>query len=184
MLSPMTLVVGLTVMWLIVVVPMIVRRPAGLGTAQRRRVPTAEEASVHNADHPELSDARRQMIARRRRSLTILIAGCALSAPLALMRGGVIWPVALAFVGGLAGYLYFLRGQARRDRERRAERENRAASRRGWDVEPVRLSRPAPMPGSAVPIDDDDLALQSMDTMDLTGLYDETTVVTAQRRAG
>lgn len=182
MLSPMTLVVGLTVMWLIVVVPMIVRRPAGPGSA---RVPTAEEASVHNTDHPELSDARRQMIARRRRSLTILIAGCALSAPLALMRGGVIWPVAIAFVGGLAGYLYFLRGQARRDRERRAARENRAASRRvRGDIEPVRLSRPAPIRGSAVPLDDDDLALQSMDTMDLTGLYDETTVVTAQRRAG
>jgi hypothetical protein len=213
--SPMTTVVVLTILWLIVVVPMIVRRPAGLprrrsaatatrtattirtGTgkdrgsrmaANRRRASRDEEESVSSPDErdvPELSAARQHMMARRRRSLTILIVGVLASVPVALWRGGLTWLLVGAFAAGLAGYLYFLRAQARRDRDRQAVREGRAAARQF-------RRRPQPSPSahvtatadSAVPIDDDDLSFQSMDTMDLTGLYDETTVVTSHRRAG
>jgi hypothetical protein len=130
------------------------------------------------------------MMSRRRRSLTILIAGFALSVSLAVLRGGVAWPIAVAFAGGLGGYLYFLRSQARRDRERRTARDEREdledrsdqAAPAQAEVEDPPASLPTPRP--TVRIDDDDPALESMDTIDLTGLYDEATVVTAQRRAG
>src|SRR4051812_19090252 len=114
-------VVVLAVMWLIVVVPMIVRRnderrrerdvagfgramralgrrssaedgrtevfvprshvetpasdAAGLAKPDRRPVPVAQEALMYPVDRSELSAARSQMIARRRRSLTVLVGG-------------------------------------------------------------------------------------------------------------
>src|SRR5918911_235167 len=102
--SPMTIVVGLTIMWLIVVF--------------------------------------------------------ALSVSLALLRGGVAWPIAVAFAGGLGGYLYFLRSQARRDREHRQFREPQGD--REDEAAPVQAEAdtdgPAPRP--AVLIDDDDPALE------------------------
>jgi hypothetical protein len=204
--SPMTSVVGLTILWLIVVVPMIARRPAGLPRARsaatarskdrvsraaavRRRASSDEGVCVPSTDDrdvPELSTARLHMMARRRRSLGILIVGALASVPIGLWRGGLCWLLVVAFVGGLLGYLHFLRAQARRDRHRRASREGRTAARRvRRRLEPVMSTRPAEPPvDSIVGIDDDDLAFQSMDTMDLTGVYDEATVVNAHRRAG
>jgi uncharacterized protein HemX len=180
--SPMSIVVGLTIMWLIVVGPMIVRRPAGERQATRRRMPTAEEEAVQ--DHQESSEARRQMMSRRRRSLTVLIVGFALSVSLALLRGGVAWPVAVAFAGGLGGYLYFLRTQARRDRERRQFRQPHDDQEEEATPVQAEAETDGPATRPAVLIDDDDPALESMDTIDLTGVYEQATVVTAQRRAG
>jgi hypothetical protein len=177
----MTIVVGLTIMWMIVVGPMIFRRRAGERQAIRRRMPTAEEEALQ--DHQESSEARRQMMSRRRRSLTVLIAGFALSVSLAVLRGGVAWPVAVAFAGGLGGYLFFLRTQARRDRERRQFREPHDDREEATPVQ-AEAETDGPAPRPAVLIDDDDPALESMDTIDLTGVYEEATVVTAQRRAG
>jgi uncharacterized membrane protein len=222
-------VVVLVVLWLIVVVPMVLRRsderrseksvtrwgrgmralgrrvPADAGpevfvsrlsqntahshTASlagpgRRPVPAAQEALMYPPDRSELSAARAQMLARRRRSLGILFGGSILFGALALMTGGIFWLLAVPFLLGTAGYLLFLRNQATRDRARRENRQARAVARRpaGYDVteEPERFEQ---LPDSVVRIDDDDIALQSLDTIDLTGLYSEEPVAAEQRRA-
>jgi hypothetical protein len=232
MLSPTMTVVVLAVLWLIVVVPMVVRRSdeakrersvTGFGRAMRalgRRtsvtdaevfvptanapaadrsqpsdlstrqpVPAAEEALMYPVDRSEMSEARARMMARRRRSLTILGIGTAILLPLALMTGGVTWLLALPFTLGLAGYLWFLRSQAIRDRDRRYNRMQRALERRvrSTDLTAGRDSDGGSdwsPPESVVRIDDDDLELHSMDTIDLTGLYsEEREVEVAQRRA-
>jgi hypothetical protein len=225
----MTTVFVLAVLWLIVVVPMIVRRndvrrrersvegfgrtmralgrarsgSAGVGDERtevfvprdrraaapakpaRRPVPVAQEALMYPVDRSEMSAARTRMMTRRRRSLGVLIIGTAFAFPVALIMGGALWLVAAPFVLGLIGYLYFLRSQALRDRERRTTRRLRAAKRRGsgFDVaaEPGRFDE---MPDSVVRIDDDDIELHNLDTVDLTGLYnEEASRAAAQRRA-
>jgi hypothetical protein len=160
--------------------------PAGR-LSTRRPVPAAQEALMYPVDRSEMSEARAQMMARRRRSLGILGAGTVLFLLLSFVVGGLMWLPGLGFTLGLVGYLYFLRSQALRDRERRQNRLQRASVRRdsGYDAteEFERFER---APESVVRIDDDDLELQSMDTMDLTGLYveeDASTEVITERRA-
>src|SRR4051794_32722425 len=225
MLSPFMTVAVLGVLWLIVVVPMVLRRSdekrrersvadwgrgmralgrrpqvsddarsevfaprpsrAPLATPARRPVPAAQEALMYPPDRSELSAARVQMLARRRRSLLILIGGSALFGPLALAMGGVMWLLAAPFALSLAGYLLFLRNQAMRDRARRETRQLRAASRRPASYDATEeLARFEQAPESVVRIDDDDVELMSMDTIDLTGLYSEELAPAAsQRRA-
>jgi len=224
-LSPFMTVLVLVVLWLIVVVPMVLRRsderrrersvdnfgramralgrrstaagdtraevfvhrpPATpLAAPNRRPVPAAQEALMYPPDRSELSEARAQMLARRRRSLTILAAGSFLFGLLALVVGGAMWLLATPFLVGLAGYLWFLRSQALRDRSRRENRQSRAASRRpiGYDAT-AEDARFDDAPDSVVRIDDDDVELMSMDTIDLTGLYQEDLApAAAERRA-
>ena len=69
---------------------------------------------MYPVDRSEMSEARVQMMRRRRRSLGTLIAGTVLFVLLALVMGGVMWLPGVAFVAGLVGYLYFLRSQALR----------------------------------------------------------------------
>jgi membrane protein implicated in regulation of membrane protease activity len=245
--SPLMTVVVLTVLWLVVVVPMIVRRgdeaartrsrsrfrggmralgrrpmvvdvdSAGrsvahddltyvmphaegarrplfvasaarsdpdLAPAIRRPVPAAEEATMRSADEPEMSEARLAMMRRRRRSLAVLGVGSVVTVLLALVAGGASWLLAGVFVAGLAGYLYFLRAQAMRDRERRAARQLRAAHR-PREVPSAEASSPVSTPESVVRIDDEDVELHAMDTVDLTGLYEEGVEYAEEhRRAG
>ena len=238
MLSPMMTVFVLAVLWLIVVVPMLVRRNDekrrertvdGFGRAMRalgrsvpsasraevfvprerpaapaeraapaarrdapvstrRPVPAAQEALMHPVDRSHMSAARAQMMARRRRSLTILAGGSALFFLLALVMGGAMWFLALPFLAGLGGYVYFLRTQAVRDRDRRVNRREHAVARRstGYDAtDTEQIARFEEAPATMVRIDDDDIELHNMDTIDLTGLYteDATAEQTAQRRA-
>ena len=140
----------------------------------RRPVPAAQEALMYPVDRSELSEARAQMMARRRRSLTILTVGTVLFLPLATFVGGLTWLLAIPFTAGLAGYLYFLRGQALRDRARRENRQHRAMATRTRGVDatekPVEFAEMGP---TVVRIDDDDFELQNFDTIDLTGLYSE-----------
>ena len=230
MLSPMMTVFVLAVLWLIVVVPMVVRRNderrrdrsvdgfgramralgrrphAGAGAttdrtevfvprerraaipaaATRRPVPAAQEALMYPVDRSDMSAARAAMMARRRRSLGILVVGSIALGAAAMVMGGVVWLLAAPFLLGLTGYLYFLRSQALRDRERRATRQQRATSRRttGYDAT-TELGRFDEMPESVVRIDDDDIELHNLDTVDLTGLYNEELAAEAgaQRRA-
>lgn len=150
----------------------------------RRPVPAAQEALMYPVDRSELSAARAHMMARRRRSLSILGLGTLVFLPVALFVGGLTWLLAVPFTAGLAGYLYFLRSQAMRDRSRRQGRQQRAeASRtRGVDAteQPVEFAEMGP---TVVRIDDDDLELQNFETIDLTGLYTEELDETAARRA-
>jgi membrane protein implicated in regulation of membrane protease activity len=215
----------LAVLWLIVVVPMVVRRNderrrersvegfgramralgrrataidetraevyvprqnrAKLAAPARRPVPAAQEALMYPPDRSELSAARIQMLARRRRSLGILAAGSALFGLMALVMGGIMWLLATPFLLGLVGYVWFLRSQALRDRARRENRQLRAVARRttGYDAT-EEIARFDQAPESIVRIDDDDVELMSMDTIDLTGLYNEEYEPAAtQRRA-
>ena len=224
MLSPFMTVVVLTVLWLIVVVPMVLRRNderrrersvdgfgramralgrrpvaedartevyvprqnrAKLAAPDRRPVPAAQEALMYPPDRSELSAARAQMLARRRRSLGILLGGSLVFGMLALVVGGAMWLLAAPFLLGVTGYLLFLRNQALRDRARREVRQARAHARRpaGYDAT-EEVGRFEQAPESVVRIDDDDVELMSMDTIDLTGLYHEDLEsATAQRRA-
>jgi hypothetical protein len=160
---------------------------AAVAAPARRPVPAAQEALMYPVDRSEMSAARAHMMARRRRSLGILGAGTVLFLLLSFVAGGLMWLPGLGFTLGLVGYVYFLRSQALRDRERRLNRLQRASVRRdvGYDAteEFERFER---APESVVRIDDDDMDLQSMDTMDLTGLYveeDASAEVITERRA-
>jgi len=147
---------------------------APVAAPARRPVPAVQEALMFPVDRSELSAARTQMMRRRRRSLGVLGGGTVLFLLLGLVVGGAVWLLTAGFALGLVGYLSFLRSQALRDRERRMNRLARAGQRRagGYDAteSTERFER---APESVVRIDDDDLDLQSMDTMDLTGLYTE-----------
>jgi hypothetical protein len=156
-----------------------------LAAPRRRPVPAAQEALMYPVDRSEMSEARRQMMVRRRRSLGILIAGTVIFTLLALIMGGMLWLLATPFLVGLAGYLLFLRNQALRDRERRTSRQLRAAERHphGYDAT-ADMGRFEEVPESVVRIDDDDIELHNLDTIDLTGLYEQDAAEpAAQRRA-
>jgi uncharacterized membrane protein len=171
------------------------RRAGQKAVSTRRPVPAAQEALMYPVDSREMSEARTHMMARRRRSLGILGAGSTILAPTAFLTGGLMWLVALPFLLGLLGYVLFLRSQAQKDRDRRHNRQQRAVARRVRGVDMTAASVPevdeyvdtyamAPAPESVVRIDDDDIELHNMDTVDLTGLYhDELAEAAAQRRA-
>ena len=222
--SPFMTVAILTVLWLIVVVPMIVHRgdkaartraqsrsrrrveltqvvspaadshrqwpahgPAGshpaLAPAARGRVVAAEETTMESVHQTDTSAPRDAMLRRRRRSLSVLAVGSMISVLLAAVTGGATWFIAGAFVLGMVGYFYSLRKQAVRDRERRAARQLRAAHRPS-EVDATRSSLARP-PDSAVRIDDEDVELYAMDTVDLSGVYVERVeYIEEHRRAG
>ena len=142
---------------------------------------------MYPVDRNEMSAARQHMMNRRRRSLTILGGGSFVMFLLTLVVGGGLFEAMTAiFMLGFVGYLYFLRTQARKDRERREHRQERMSSRAPRIREAAR--REAFFPESRqsiVQIDDDDLALHNLETIDLTGLYSEEgrIPVAAQRRA-
>ena len=223
MTSPMLTVLILAVLWLIVVVPMVVRRKdaragersiARFGSAMRalgarrsesiespvsradgrpettgsssrtvtepvarRPVPASKESLMYPPDRHEMSDARRQMMTRRRRSLTTLGAGSVLLLLVAVLTGSTFaWILEVMLLVSLGGYLAFLRSQARRDRDRREHRRERAVSRStatGYDATAAPESRPLRPVENAVRIDEDDVELDHLDTVDLTGLYSD-----------
>jgi hypothetical protein len=113
----------------------------------------------------------------------VLGVGSVITVLLAAVTGGASWFIAGAFVLGLAGYFYSLRKQALRDRERRAARQLHAAHRPSEaGADGSSLARP---PDSAVRIDDEDLELYAMDTVDLSGVYVERVeYIEEHRRAG
>jgi hypothetical protein len=123
----------------------------------------------------DMSEARRQMMARRRRSLTLLVAGSVLGLLWGVATSATLaWTIGMLFTAGLGGYLFFLRNQALRDRDRRESRLTRSGLTydRGYDVteELPAYSEPE----TVVRIDDDDVALHGIaDTVDLTGLYQD-----------
>ena len=147
---------------------------------------------MYPVDRSEMSAARRQMMARRRRSLLILGGGTLLTLLLGVVVGGLLWALTAVFAAGFTGYLWFLRTQALRDRDRRSARQQRMTRRRehGYEAQSLTVDAAeadvAPTPDSRVRIDDDDLALHNMDTIDLTGLYSGAEFSNPQlhRRAG
>ncbi|HEY0165648.1 MAG TPA: hypothetical protein VGB75_01275 [Jatrophihabitans sp.] len=145
--------------------------------AGRRPVPAALEAVMYpdQIAKADMSDARRQMMARRQRSLAILTAGTVIGLLWVLIAGGALaWTLTFVFTASLASYLLFLRNQALHDRARREQRQQRSglAKPRGYDATeqlPYRADAE-----TVVRIDDEDVQLRgAADTVDLTGLYVE-----------
>jgi hypothetical protein len=148
----------------------------GGGGSARLELSEDAETSVGKG---EMSAARAAMMSRRRRSLTILGLGSLITTVLALAAGGAAWLLALGFLAGLVGYVLFLRSQAQRDRDRRQSRQARLSARRtrSHEVASDEVAEPEPpaaLDESVVRIDDDDdPLLHTLDTIDLTGLYED-----------
>jgi hypothetical protein len=161
------------------------QRAVAASVASRRPVPVAKEALMHPVERSEMSAARAQMLARRRRSLTILGAGTVLSLILLLVRGGTLVTLATVFFAvGLAGYLWFLRSQAQKDAARRAARLARAASARlDMSHEAFEPAYAAHYSDTVVALDDDSVEFDHLDTVDLTGLYVEAPEPLHERRS-
>ncbi len=143
----------------------------------RRPVPAAMEAVMYpdRVAKADMSDARRQMMVRRRRSLGLLISGTLLGLLWGLASGGTLaWTAGLVFLASLGGYLMFLRNQALRDRERRESRLQRSGLRQSHGYDATQELAHQAGSDTVVRIDDEDIELRGMaDTIDLTGLYVE-----------
>jgi hypothetical protein len=144
----------------------------------RQPVPAAMEAVMYpnRIAKADMSESRRQMMARRRRSLTLLLVGTVVGLLWGVAAGGVLaWTVGFAFAAGLVGYLTSLRNQALRDRQRREARLSRSEPKadRGYDAtEQYDEYDEYDEDADEVRIDDDDVRLHGVaDTVDLTGLY-------------
>ena len=128
---------------------------------------------MYPVDRAELSQARAQMMARRRRSLTVLVGGTTLFLLLAFVMGGAdvgarrsASPPASAATSTSCARRRCTTATGARGRQ------ERAAARHvdGYNVTDD-VARFEEFPESVVRIDDDDLQLHNMDTIDLTGLY-------------
>jgi hypothetical protein len=133
-------------MWLVVLVPMFVRRgddraefrsmdrfatamrvlsrraPASGGVAGRRRYATAPPAPYADGTSPIRTAARERMLRRRRRTLAVLAGITVLGAPAALALSSWLWLAQVPATLMLAGYVGWLRAQVRREYERRTRR--------------------------------------------------------------
>ena len=143
--STILMAIVLVVMWLVVLVPMFVRRhddrlesrsmdrfqtamrvlsrrtPGTGGVAVRRRYATPPVPYAAGAS-PVPSAARAQMLRRRRRTLAVLGTTALLAVPAALLITSWMWLLQVPALLLLAGYLGWLRQQVRREEERRTRR--------------------------------------------------------------
>src|SRR5829696_1832465 len=144
--STILMAIVLVVMWLVVLVPMFVRRhdervesrsmdrfatamrvlsrraPGSGGVATRRRYATATPTSYADGASPVRTAARARMLRRRRRTLAVLVATAVVGVPAALALSGWFWLAQVPATVLLGGYVGWLRKQVRREHERRARR--------------------------------------------------------------
>jgi hypothetical protein len=144
--STILMAIVLVIMWLVVLVPMFVRRgderaearsmdrfatamrvlsrraPGSGGVAGRRRYATAAPTPYADGASPVRTAAREHMLRRRRRTLAVLGATAVLAAPAALTVSSLLWFVQVPATLLLAGYVGWLRAQVRRERDRRTRR--------------------------------------------------------------
>jgi hypothetical protein len=144
--STILMAIVLVIMWLVVLVPMFVRRgderaearsmdrfatamrvlsrraPGSGGVAGRRRYATAAPTPYADGASPVRTAAREHMLRRRRRTLAVLAATAVLAAPAALTVSSLLWLVQVPATLLLAGYVGWLRAQVRREHDRRTRR--------------------------------------------------------------
>jgi hypothetical protein len=162
--STILAVIVLVVMWVVVLVPMLVRRadePAEadgtaavepVGRLPSRRLAPADAAdraadpavdrSADQAIDPTPGDARRRMMVRRRRTLGILVGLAVVYAAAALVVSSRLWSAQVVMDVLLVGYVGWLRVEARRA----AERRRQAFAQSGVTASPARApaaGRPA-----------------------------------------
>jgi hypothetical protein len=147
--STILMAIVLVIMWLVVLVPMFVRRgedraefrsmdrfatamrvlsrraPSTGGVAGRRRYATAPPAPYADGTSPIRTAARERMLRRRRRTLAVLAGIAVVGAPAALALSSWLWLAQVPATLMLAGYVGWLRAQARREYERRTRRAAR-----------------------------------------------------------
>ncbi len=144
--STILMAIVLVIMWLVVLVPMFVRRgddraevrsmdrfatamrvlsrraPSSGGVAGKRRYATAAPTPYADGASPVRTAARERMLRRRRRSLAVLAATAVLAAPAALGISSWLWFAQMPATLLLAGYVGWLRAQVRREHDRRTRR--------------------------------------------------------------
>ena len=144
--STILMAIVLVVMWLVVLVPMFVRRgderaetrsmdrfatamrvlsrrSAGSGgVAGRRPYATVPPTPYADGISPVRAAARAEMIRRRRRTLSVLAVTALLALPASLFVSGWLWLVEVSAVLLLTAYVGWLRQQVRREQERRSRR--------------------------------------------------------------
>jgi hypothetical protein len=144
--STILMAIVLVIMWLVVLVPMFVRRgedraelrsmdrfatamrvlsrrsSSSGGVAGRRRYATAPPAPYADGSSPIRTAARDRMLRRRRRTLTALVGIALLAAPAALALSPWLWLAQVPAMLLLVGYVGWLRAQVRREYERRTRR--------------------------------------------------------------
>jgi hypothetical protein len=144
--STILMAIVLVIMWLVVLVPMFVRRgedraelrsmdrfatamrvlsrraPSSGGIAGRRRYATGPPAPYADGASPVRTAARERMLRRRRRTLATLAGIALLAAPAALALASWLWLLQVPATLLLAGYVGWLRTQVRREYERRTRR--------------------------------------------------------------
>lgn len=144
--STILMAIVLVIMWLVVLVPMFVRRgddraevrsmdrfatamrvlsrraPSSGGVAGKRRYVTAAPTPYADGASPVRTAARERMLRRRRRTLAVLAATAVLAAPAALTVSSWLWFVQVPATLMLAGYVGWLRAQVSREHDRRARR--------------------------------------------------------------
>jgi hypothetical protein len=144
--STILMAIVLVVMWLVVLVPMFVRRgderaelrsmdkfatamrvlsrraPSSGGIAGRRRYATAPPATYADGASPVRTAARIRMLRRRRRTLAVLAVTAVLAAPAAFSISSWLWFAQVPATLLLGGYVGWLRAQVRREHERRTRR--------------------------------------------------------------
>lgn len=144
--STILMAIVLVIMWLVVLVPMFVRRgderaearsmdrfatamrvlsrrePGSGGVAGRRRYATAAPTPYADGASPVRTAAREAMLRRRRRTLAVLTVTAALAVPAAFTVSSWLWLAQVPATLLLAGYVGWLRAQVRREHDRRARR--------------------------------------------------------------
>ncbi len=159
-----------------------------------RYVDDVAEDDVHASDvqvvrdHTRTDNAREKMLERRRRTLITLAALVVVGVMLAVFVSPWVW-VATAVVGAMSvGYLWHLRGEARREEERRltrVARANRPRRTTGFETrhsDGIRTSfaagaytAPETVDQDVVGLDDEDVAFYDLadapvaDSVDLSG---------------
>jgi hypothetical protein len=144
--STILMAIVLMIMWLVVLVPMFVRRgeerselrsmdrfatamrvlsrrtQSSGGVVGKRRYATAAPTPYADGASPVRTAARERMLRRRRRTLAVLAVTAVLAAPAALAVSSWLWFAQVPATLLLAGYVGWLRAQVRREHDRRARR--------------------------------------------------------------
>jgi hypothetical protein len=170
--STILMAIVLVVMWLVVLVPMFVRRgeertearsmdrfadamrvlsrraPSSGGVAGRRRYVTAAPAPYADGASPVRTAARVRMLRRRRRTLGVLAATAVIGLPAALTVSPLLWVAQVPAMILLGGYVGWLRAQVRREQDRRTRRAALFGEAAAPAAEHTARRAPRPAPSS------------------------------------
>jgi hypothetical protein len=161
--STILTVIVLVVMWIVVLLPMVVRRADELAEA-----PAEPAAPIPTKPAVPAADPRAAMLARRRRTLGTLLALVPVTAAAGMLVSSRLWLANAACDLLVAGYLGWLRAQVRRTAVVWTPRTAQRAIAPTRQPDPTRQADPARPPASTAPahvvdLDDDDPSFAQLD---------------------